>query len=77
MSTGPLELYRWMVPSRELDRALCAANPRWFPAEGKEAVVVGAFCDLRPTDAAAVHDRDPFAAYAMRGAELWRLAAQV
>ena len=77
MGMDQVKAYRWMALSRELDRALCAANPRWFPAEGEEAVVVGAFCDLRPTDAAAVHYRDPFAAYAMRGAELWRLAAQV
>ena len=77
MGMDRLQLYRWMALSREFDRALCAANPRWFPAEGEEAVVVGAFCDLRPTDAAAVHYRDPFAAYAMRGAELWRLASQV
>ena len=41
-----LDLYRWMVVARALDRALCAANPRWFPIEGEEATVVGAL--LRP-----------------------------
>ena len=71
-----LELYRWMVLCRELERALCACNPRWFPVEGEEAVVVGAFCDLRDDDAAAPHYRGPFVIYLMRGAELWRLAAQ-
>jgi TPP-dependent pyruvate/acetoin dehydrogenase alpha subunit len=71
-----LELYRWMVLCRELERALCACNPRWFPVEGEEAVVVGAFCDLRDDDAAAPHYRGPFVVYLMRGAELWRLAAQ-
>lgn len=71
-----MELYRWMVLCRELERALCACNPRWFPVEGEEAVVVGAFCDLRDDDAAAPHYRGPFVVYLMRGAELWRLAAQ-
>jgi len=65
------------VVSRELDRALCAANPRWFPIEGEEATVVGSFVDLRPDDAAAPHYRDPFVVYLMRGAEMWRLACQV
>jgi acetoin:2,6-dichlorophenolindophenol oxidoreductase subunit alpha len=66
-----------MATCRELDRALCAANPRWFPIEGEEATVVGSFIDLRPDDAAAAHYRDPFVVYLMRGAEMWRLAAQV
>jgi TPP-dependent pyruvate/acetoin dehydrogenase alpha subunit len=72
-----LLLYRWLVVCRELDRALCAENPRWFPIEGEEATVVGTFVDLRPDDAVAAHYRDPFVAYVMRGAEMWRLAAQV
>jgi acetoin:2,6-dichlorophenolindophenol oxidoreductase subunit alpha len=72
-----LAIYRWLVVCRELDRALCAENPRWFPIEGEEATVVGAFVDLRPDDALAAHYRDPFVAYVMRGAEMWRLAAQV
>ncbi|HEY3058016.1 MAG TPA: thiamine pyrophosphate-dependent dehydrogenase E1 component subunit alpha [Chloroflexota bacterium] len=72
-----LAIYRWLVVARELDRALCAENPRWFPIEGEEATVVGAFVDLRPDDALAAHYRDPFVAYVMRGAEMWRLAAQV
>jgi pyruvate dehydrogenase E1 component alpha subunit len=66
-----------MALARELDRALCAANPRWFPIEGEEATVVGSFVDLRPDDAVAPHYRDPFVVYLMRGAEMWRLAAQV
>jgi pyruvate dehydrogenase E1 component alpha subunit len=72
-----LDLYRWMVVCRELDRGLCQANPRWFPIEGEEATVVGSFVDLHPGDAAAPHYRDPFVVYLMRGAEMWRLAAQV
>jgi acetoin:2,6-dichlorophenolindophenol oxidoreductase subunit alpha len=66
-----------LVVCRELDRALCAANPRWFPIEGEEATVVGSFIDLRADDAVAPHYRDPFAVYLMRGAEMWRLACQV
>jgi TPP-dependent pyruvate/acetoin dehydrogenase alpha subunit len=77
VAAGPLEAYRWMALCRELDRALCQANPRWFPIEGEEASVVGSFIDLRADDAVAPHYRDPFAVYLMRGAEMWRLAAQV
>ncbi len=73
----PLTIYRWLVVAREFDVALCEANPRWFPLDGEEATVVGSFVDLRPDDAAAPHYRDPFVVYLMRGAEMWRLAAQV
>jgi pyruvate dehydrogenase E1 component alpha subunit len=76
-SAGILALYRWLVVCREFDNALCAANPRWFPIEGEEATVVGSFVDLRADDAVAPHYRDPFVVYLMRGAEMWRLAAQV
>jgi acetoin:2,6-dichlorophenolindophenol oxidoreductase subunit alpha len=72
-----LALYRWLVVCREFDRALCAANPRWFPIEGEEATVVGSFIDLAQDDAVAPHYRDPFVVYLMRGAEMWRLACQV
>lgn len=72
----PLELYRWLSVSRHLEAALCAENPRWFPAAGEEATIVGAFCDLRSDDAAAPHYRGPFVTYLMRGAEMWRLCAQ-
>src|ERR1044071_2640320 len=70
------ELYRWLALSRALEGALCVENPRWFPAEGEEATIVGSFCDLRPDDAAAPHYRGPFVVYLMRGAAMWRLAAQ-
>jgi pyruvate/2-oxoglutarate/acetoin dehydrogenase E1 component/TPP-dependent pyruvate/acetoin dehydrogenase alpha subunit len=72
-----LDIYRWLVVCRELDRALCIENPRWFPIEGEEATVLGSFVDLRPDDAVAPHYRDPFVVYLLRGAEMWRLAAQV
>jgi acetoin:2,6-dichlorophenolindophenol oxidoreductase subunit alpha len=72
-----LRLYAWMLMSRELDVALCASNPRWFPSVGEEATMVGSFYDLRPDDAIAAHYRDPFVVYLMRGAEMRRLVAQV
>src|SRR5438067_11688746 len=70
------DLYRWLVTCRALEGAIAARNPRWFPAEGEEATIVGSFCALRPDDAAAPHYRGPFAVYLMRGAEMWRLCAQ-
>ncbi|HYY89602.1 MAG TPA: thiamine pyrophosphate-dependent dehydrogenase E1 component subunit alpha [Chloroflexota bacterium] len=72
-----LEVYRWLAVCRELDTALCELSPGWFPIEGEEATVVGSFCDLRPDDVAAPHYRDPFVVYLLRGAEMWRLVAQV
>jgi acetoin:2,6-dichlorophenolindophenol oxidoreductase subunit alpha len=75
--TGARELFEWMVVARTLGTTLCTLNVRWFPAEGEEAVHVGSFVDLRHGDAAAPHYRDPFVVYLMRGAELWRLVAQV
>jgi pyruvate dehydrogenase E1 component alpha subunit len=77
VGANALHLYRWMFTSRALGTAICSLNPRWFPAEGEEATLVGSFCDLRADDAAAPHYRDPFVVYLMRGAELWRLVAQV
>jgi TPP-dependent pyruvate/acetoin dehydrogenase alpha subunit len=77
VTTSSLDLYRWMALARVLDRALCAENPNWFPIEGEEATVVGAYADLRASDVAAPHYRDPFVVYLMRGAEMWRLIAQV
>jgi len=76
MTVDSLELYRWMALCRELENRLCVENPRWFPAEGEEATIVGSFYDLRPSDVAAPHYRGPFVVYLMRGAELWRLVAQ-
>ncbi|HYU18486.1 MAG TPA: thiamine pyrophosphate-dependent dehydrogenase E1 component subunit alpha [Chloroflexota bacterium] len=72
-----LEVYRWMLWSRLFEAECGRRNPRWFPAEGEEATIVGSFFDLRLDDVAAPHYRGPFVVYAMRGAEPWRLAAQV
>lgn len=71
-----LQLYRWMVMSRELESSLCKENPRWFPAEAEEAAIVGAFSSLETGDVASPHYRGPFVVYLMRGAELRRLVCQ-
>jgi pyruvate dehydrogenase E1 component alpha subunit len=71
-----VQIYRWMAISRELGAAIAALNGHWFSAEGEEAALVGAFCDLRSDDIMAPHYRDPFVVYLMRGAEMWRLVAQ-
>src|SRR5690348_15231113 len=70
------DMFRWMTLSRELERGCCAVNPRWFPAEGEEATIVGSFYGLRAEDVVAPHYRGPFVVYLMRGASLAKLAAQ-
>jgi TPP-dependent pyruvate/acetoin dehydrogenase alpha subunit len=79
MSLSPDDLrslHREMVRCRVLEAACGAANPRWFPAEGEEATIVGAFYGLRLDDAVAPHYRGPFIVYLMRGAEMARLCGQ-
>jgi TPP-dependent pyruvate/acetoin dehydrogenase alpha subunit len=71
-----LALHRYMVISRVLEAACGAANPRWFPAEGEEAAIIGTFYGLRSDDVVAPHYRGPFVVYLMRGAEMARLCAQ-
>jgi TPP-dependent pyruvate/acetoin dehydrogenase alpha subunit len=71
-----LALLRHMMMCREIERACCDLNPRWFPAEGEEAAIVGAFFGLRDDDVIAAHYRGPFIAYYMRGADLSRLVGQ-
>lgn len=71
-----VELLRLMVLSRVLERACGELNPRWFPAEGEEATIVGTFFGLEPEDVIAAHYRGPFIAYYLRGAELSRLIGQ-
>jgi TPP-dependent pyruvate/acetoin dehydrogenase alpha subunit len=70
------ELHRLMVLSRLIEQACGRLNPRWFPAEGEEAAIVGSFYGLRADDALAPHYRGPFIVYLMRGAELPRLIGQ-
>jgi acetoin:2,6-dichlorophenolindophenol oxidoreductase subunit alpha len=72
-----VELYRLMVLCRVLEQTCCELNPRWFPAEGEEAAIVGSFYGLRADDFIAPHYRGPFIAYYLRGAKLDRLIGQV
>jgi TPP-dependent pyruvate/acetoin dehydrogenase alpha subunit len=75
-SVSLLDLYRWMSLCRELERACARSNPRWFPADGEEATIVGTFYGLRSGDIIAPHYRGPFVTYLMRGADLDRLVGQ-
>jgi acetoin:2,6-dichlorophenolindophenol oxidoreductase subunit alpha len=68
------EMHRLMVLSRVFDQAMCELSNNWFPGEGEEAAVVGAFSALGKDDFAAPHYRGAHIVYHMRGAELWRLA---
>jgi TPP-dependent pyruvate/acetoin dehydrogenase alpha subunit len=72
-----ISLLRCMIVCREVERTACELNPRWFPAEGEEAAIVGSFFGLRKDDVIAAHYRGPFVAYYMRGAALDRLFGQV
>jgi len=68
------EMHRLMVLSRVFDSAMCELSNNWFPGEGEEATVIGAYYGLKPDDFAAPHYRGAHIVYHMRGAELWRLA---
>src|SRR5687767_3946518 len=78
-ATAPADrvaLLRAMIVSRLLERTCCELNPRWFPAEGEEAAIVGSFFGPRSDAVLAAHYRGPFVAYYRRGAELGRLIGQ-
>lgn len=70
-----LAMHRWMVTSRVLDEACCQESAHWFPAEGEEAVPVGAFLGLRPEDVCAPAYRGAPVVYLMRGAALEQVLA--
>ncbi|CAM5220886.1 hypothetical protein CDEF62S_02028 [Castellaniella defragrans] len=40
-----IDLYRWMLTSRQFESALGAKNPRWFSTEGEEATFIGSSVD--------------------------------
>ena len=70
-----LGIYKLMVFSRVLDRAVGEYDGHWHGCEGEEAIVAGAYFGLRPSDVLAPHYRGgPAAAYA-KGADLYRLLA--
>ncbi len=72
-----LELLRLMVLGRELDRAIGKANHHWHASLGEEAVIVGSFAALKPTDVGIPHYRGPLIASLVRGADPRRLIAGV
>lgn len=69
-------MYRLMYLCRHLEATCCKLNPRWFPAEGEEAAIVGSFYGLRPDDFISPHYRGPFTAYLLKGASIERLIGQ-
>ncbi len=71
-----IEMYRLMYLCRHLEATCCRLNPRWFPAEGEEATIVGAFYGLRPDDFISPHYRGPFTAYLLKGALMEKLIGQ-
>ncbi len=71
-----IEMYRLMYLCRHLEATCCELNPRWFPAEGEEATIVGAFYGLRPDDFMSPHYRGPFTPYLLKGASMAKLIGQ-
>ena len=69
-------MYRLMYLCRHLEATCCRLNPRWFPAEGEEATIVGAFYGLRLDDFISPHYRGPFTAYLLKGASMAKLIGQ-
>lgn len=74
-SKTALAMHRWMVLSRALDEACCQESAHWFPAQGEEAVPVGAFYGLRPDDVCGPAYRGAPIVYVMRGAALEQVLA--
>lgn len=75
--TDLTEIHRLMVLSRAMDRAAAKAYGGYFPSEGEEAVIVGAFYGLDPSDILAPHYRGPFIVFHMRGVPLADLFTMV
>jgi len=69
-----LEVYELLATARQIERAL-TKYPGYHPAIGEEAVIVGAFGDLRADDYIAPHYRGALLAAYLRGGDLGRLIA--
>ncbi len=65
-----LSIYKYLVMGRELAHVFSDSNPSWHSIEGEEAVIVGAYFGLRPTDVIAPHYRGPELASYIRGVPL-------
>ena len=70
-----VKLLRLMVMARQVDRVIGMALPRWWPSYGEEAVPVGCFMGLCPTDVGVSHYRSALIASLVRGADLRPLIA--
>lgn len=72
-----LDLYRGMVLTRAVDRAIAREDGHWHGCEGEEAVVAGTYLALRRGDVVAPHYRGSLIAAHAQGADLRRLIAGV
>lgn len=72
-----LELLRWMVIGRETDKVISKADGHWHAIYGEEAVIVGSFLAMLPTDVVIPHYRGALIASLVRGADLRRQLAGI
>ena len=70
-----VELLRLMVMARQLDAVIASVNPHFHCSYGEEAVPVGCFKALRPTDISMSHYRSGLLTSMVRGVDLRRLIA--
>lgn len=72
-----LQLLRLMIDARALDRTIGAADAHWHSSFGEEAIPVGCFTALEPSDYSLSHYRSAVIASMVRGADVRRLMAGV
>jgi acetoin:2,6-dichlorophenolindophenol oxidoreductase subunit alpha len=72
-----LRMYRYLVLGREMAQAFGRTRSDWHSAEGEEAVVVGTFYGLRPSDVLSPHYRGCEIVSYMRGDSVHRIFASI
>lgn len=72
-----IELLRLLITARQVDQVIGKADSHWHASYGEEAVPVGCFSALLPTDISIPHYRSAVIASLVRGADLRRLIAGV
>ncbi len=72
-----LALYETLARSRAFEESVSAWHDHYHQATGEEAVIVGAFHGLRPTDTAVSHYRGSLIGGLVMGAEARRLIAGI
>lgn len=70
-----LGMYRYMLSGRMVEQAVTRIKGNYHPALGEEAVIIGAFFNLRDDDVIVPHYRGSIIAHYMRGASLERMLA--